>query len=437
MFKYIIICFFSLSAFAEVKVRSFVSPEEVPVNSVFTLTVQVEYSMGQKVRRPRLPKLDAFYLIDENSGSSINFSISSSQGRGFVSSHQKSYRYQLKPKRKGKFKIGSVKVIIDGKTYKSAPVEVLVSSKSKKPSSSGNPRGALRQFLHHGFSFGHLPRDDVKEENIDVKLETEKSTAYIGERVVAQWFFYTPMEAGSPVNSRVTADPIMDGFWVESIVLPRGFPRKIRDEQAALNRKNKYLIMSSALFPVRAGLLEIGSIKVRSQFHLGAFLKSNGGGFLKSSNKKTIKVLSLPKEGKGDFFTEAVGDFNVSAEIEDMHKQERSIQEPIVYKVKFKGEGHPRLIRLPALDFGDSFEVYDTLENRTRGSYPYQGCVPGPAEPLFSPNLSTMEPMAGIEPAASPLPRVCSTTEPHGLTPNFFKTERETGLEPATLSLEG
>ena len=365
MFKYIIICFFSLSAFAEVKVRSFVSPKKVSVNSVVTLTVEVEYSLGQKVRRPRLPKLDAFYLINESISSPINFSISFSQKRGFVGSRQKSYHYQLKPKKRGKFKIGSVKVIVDGKSYESAPVEVLVSSRNKKSPSpfSGAPKGALRRFLHRGFSFDHLPGGVVKAKDIAVKLEIGKPTAYIGERVLAQWFFYTPMEAGSPVNIRVTEDPIMDGFWVESITPPRGFPRKIRDEEAALNRKNKYLIMSSALFPVRVGDLEIGSVKVRSQFHFSGFLKSNADGFLKRSNKKTIKVLPLPKEGKGDFFTEAVGDFSVSAEIENIDKKERSIQEPIVYKVKFKGEGHSRLIRLPSLDFGDSFGVYDTLES--------------------------------------------------------------------------
>ncbi len=49
-----------------------------------------------------------------------------------------------------------------------------------------------------------------------------------------------------------------------------------------------------------------------------------------------------------------------------------------------------------------------------------------------------MEPIAGAEPATSPLPRVCSTTELHGQPPcGSLKMERETGLEPATLCLEG
>ena len=44
--------------------------------------------------------------------------------------------------------------------------------------------------------------------------------------------------------------------------------------------------------------------------------------------------------------------------------------------------------------------------------------------------------MAGIGPATSPLPRECSTTEPHGqnLSPGGNKVERETGIEPASLA---
>ena len=44
--------------------------------------------------------------------------------------------------------------------------------------------------------------------------------------------------------------------------------------------------------------------------------------------------------------------------------------------------------------------------------------------------------MAGIGPATSPLPRECSTTEPHGqnLSPSRNNVERETGIEPASLA---
>ena len=48
--------------------------------------------------------------------------------------------------------------------------------------------------------------------------------------------------------------------------------------------------------------------------------------------------------------------------------------------------------------------------------------------------------MTGLEPVTSSFPRKCSTTELHRLV-QLFKTalalERKTGLEPATLSLEG
>jgi hypothetical protein len=48
------------------------------------------------------------------------------------------------------------------------------------------------------------------------------------------------------------------------------------------------------------------------------------------------------------------------------------------------------------------------------------------------------EPTTGIEPVASSLPRKCSTPELRGLNSHQREDlERETGFEPATLSLEG
>ena len=57
-----------------------------------------------------------------------------------------------------------------------------------------------------------------------------------------------------------------------------------------------------------------------------------------------------------------------------------------------------------------------------------------------------MEPTTGLEPVTSSLPRTCSTTELRGRVVLYLivlftrqkpEVERETGFEPATLSLEG
>src|SRR4029078_12972331 len=59
-----------------------------------------------------------------------------------------------------------------------------------------------------------------------------------------------------------------------------------------------------------------------------------------------------------------------------------------------------------------------------------------------SQDLQKLVPMAGIGPATSPLPRECSTTEPHGrilvrlVCPSMPFVERETGIEPASLALK-
>ena len=80
--------------------------------------------------------------------------------------------------------------------------------------------------------------------------------------------------------------------------------------------------------------------------------------------------------------------------------------------------------------------------------------LPGNLKPdgLFIALVKYSEPTIRIEPMTSSLPRKCSTTELRGHLPQYTfplvtesrvppmlhsALERETGLEPATLSLEG
>ena len=72
------------------------------------------------------------------------------------------------------------------------------------------------------------------------------------------------------------------------------------------------------------------------------------------------------------------------------------------------------------------------------------GKPPARIPQILNISTKTEKPTIGFEPMASSLPRKCSTPELRGQ--DFFnfllpltnqKVERETGLEPATLSLEG
>ena len=362
MFKFVLIFyFFSFFAWAEVQVKSFVDSSVVSPQDTLTLNVEIKYSSKGDVSSLRLPKLEVFDLL----GRSQSHEFQVINGNMSVI---KKYHYTLKPVKEGKFKIGSVEIIVNGKVYKTSPVEVEVSSKVK-PRSTPSPFGNFKKYFPPSFFgdeeerfFPFSRQKPVREEDVFVKLEMKKNTLYLGEMVLAEWFFYLPGDQTVNMRSEIAKNPELNGFWVESIVSSANsatLPPKVQDVGGKMYRKQ--LLTSSALFPVRTGTLSIGSLEVKSYFMNPFSVFGSSNGFLKKSNEKKIKVLPLPKEGRGNLFTEAVGDFEVSAIV---NKKIVSVQEPIVYRVLFKGKGHPRLVRLPDLNFGDEFELYDITESQ-------------------------------------------------------------------------
>lgn len=359
----------SLSALAKTQVSANIEPRVVAPQSSFTLNVEIEYKSAQNIQPPRLPKLNNFYLINQKSGDHV-FIINGEVTR------KKIYSYRLQSGKEGKFQIGSMEVIVDGKMFKTAPLQVEVSSKAKSRRHS-NPFGNIKRFMSPHFfnpnpgffddedtQGAHPPQRGIREKDVLFQLEVKKDTVYLGEMMIAEWFIYVPRSYVQNINiirSQIMEHAKLNDFWVEPITTPGKAPT-LSPQSVEVNGKEyqKELVISSALFPIREGTLTIDSFKINS-----IVVGFSSFGFSKPishiSDEKQIKVLPLPKDGKGKFFTEAVGDFNISASI---NKKVASVREPVIYKVNFKGTGHPRLIRLPSLSFGDSFEIYDTTESQ-------------------------------------------------------------------------
>ncbi len=358
---FFILCFFSSFGMAEVRVKSSVNPQAVPPQSVLTFTVEIEYDSEKNIGAPRLPGLGAFHLLGQHQ-------LDYSQSVNGVITKKKQYHYQLQPLQEGKFKIGSAEVVVDGKLYKTSPLEIVVSSKAA-PAPPASPFGG---FHFRGSPFGRGIRgllrpffdEDLEEKGISLnekdvflKMETDLSKVYLNEMILVKWFLYVPYNHTLNIES-VTKKPKLEGFWVESISpLGTAASNFYGVEEIKGKKYKKHIVLSSALFPMRAGELDIGILEVKSRPIFSTPLKI----FLKKSNRKKIQVLPLPKKGRGVLFTEAVGDFNITASV---NKKIVSVDDPIVYKVHFKGKGHPRVIRLPDLQFGDSWELYDTTESQ-------------------------------------------------------------------------
>ncbi|MYE07314.1 MAG: protein BatD, partial [Oligoflexia bacterium] len=374
MFKYrknkvsilFFLCVFSstlLARVSEVSVSSTAHPNPVSLQGVLTLIVEIEYSSAKNIGTPRLPGLDAFDVIGQHQSNEF-------QMVNGVISRKKKYHYQLQPKKEGKFNIGSAEVIVDGTAYQTAPVVVEVSSKIKPRSVPSSPFGGFRGLKRFFPPFFDEEEDGKRilpffneqrrnPEDMFMKLQTKKSKIYVGEMLLAEWFLYVPYNQAMNINSEVVKNPKLDGFWVETIV-PLGDAASTPSQMEEIKGKKykKQLLISSALFPVRSGDLHIGIFEIKNHI---TFPFTPSRVFSRKSDPKKIKVVPLPEDGKGLFFTGAVGDFHVSASV---NKEVVSVDEPVLYKINFKGTGQTRVIRLPRLNFGETWEVYDTTESQ-------------------------------------------------------------------------
>ena len=258
-------------------------------------------------------------------------------------------------------------VTVDGKTFKTKPIKINISStaKPKKKQRSGSfpfnffPKGRGFPFFFDPFgedSGGDT--DQLQDKDLKVKLKVNKDKVYLGEMLLAGWHTY--INNRFPLKVRTSADgkPVLDGFWVEVIDDPVE-KRDIEELDGVPYRRQP--VMDYALFALKTGKLKIGQLKTTHYLKRSAFFSSplilN-----RTSDPKTVTVLPLPKEGKSSSFSGAIGDFLVTSSVNTKKGRQG---DPFVYSIVFEGKGHPRFITLPKLDFGPQIEVYDTSHSET------------------------------------------------------------------------
>ena len=362
-FFLIFLCGWSFSTLANVTVKAVAVPPNLPPKDMLELVVTVQYEEEGDIQSPRLPDLSDFYLGGQRSSKNISII------NGEVSKEMK-YHYSLRPRKEGVFIIDSVEVVVEGQLYKTKPVKVKVSSKfPSRPRSQGIFGGlgkGLKGFFAPDFfddwdQRSPSPAFDFKDEDLSLDLKIGKRKIYIGEMIVAEWNFSLPNHQFIPVEPSLKKTVDIEGFWSEPLLIfgnPLPPPEIVRKNDREYRRQ---VIQSSALFPVKTGTLTIGPLSV--DFHIRSLSFFGSGKVLsKKTLEKKIQVLPLPAAGKDESFTEAVGDFSLTAKV---NKVELSGQDPLIYTVTFTGQGHPRTIQLPSLKFPDSLEIYDTTQSQT------------------------------------------------------------------------
>lgn len=277
----------------------------------------------------------------------------------------KNYTYtetrQFRATKKGTFPIPIASVKIDGKTYKSKAQTIEIVDNTTSANAAQQTQQHMQQQNQNNYSNQQSTQNDPKPENASsdlfAKVFVNKSSAYIGEPILATIKLYTNKEI-TGINDNALPD--FNGFYKRILEQPQ----KLEYQEETINGQQFYSILFQrvVIYPQKDGKLTITPFKVDCNVITGM---SSGGFFMFpqrqidrrviESKPVTITVKPFPA-GKTADFTGAVGKFSISAKSD---VTTIPANEAFSLKVTIKGDGNFSLLTKPNITFQQDFEVYD------------------------------------------------------------------------------
>lgn len=350
------------------KVYATVSDNEVSVGQTLAYNIIIENMEGGSSGNPRLPDIKGFRLLNTQTGTEARSEFVNGK---FTLVKKQIYTYFLAPEAPGTYTLGAAEVVVGGQTYRTQSISIKVLGGNAPQRAQSRDQVVDEQDSYDPFEeadkiFDQLlkrslpqAQQDLKinpDEAFFVRVEVDKNQAYVGEQVTATWYLYT---RNNLTNFEPVKYPDLKGFWKEDIEIAT----RLNFENVVINGipYRKALLVSYALFPLKAGTATIDSYKLKATAMIvnpmGVFGRPYT--FTKTNPPVKINVLPIPTENQPADFSNAVGSFNMTAQVD---RTNVAVNEPFTFKLRFDGRGNAKQIELPALNLSDKFEQYDTKE---------------------------------------------------------------------------
>ncbi len=386
---------------ATFKVDARVDRNQMGIGDSFILNIHISGDEDFEIQEPKVPLVAGLELLNSWAGgkqSSSSMSVINGSAQ-FSKSVSQDFNYQFSPQKEGRFSIPILDVAINNQNYRTTPIKIDVGEQyrnsGKVPPKKGVPG---RPHFPPGFDdeedspFGQMPDEEdlfsqlmkqrqrmfgqlpnggqgfngggnqpVPSIKLDVNmndaffvyLDLDKTEAYEGEQVTANWSIYT---RGNLESLDRVKFPDLKGFWKEII-----------EEVPALQFSpvlvngvsyQRALLASHALFPIKAGTSVVDEFKVKGKVRTQTqFGWGTPNEFTKVSKRTSIKVLPLPSEGRTISFSGAVGTYRISLKIDG---DTFPAHQPFSMKLRFEGVGNAKLIDLPTIAWPEGLEIFDT-----------------------------------------------------------------------------
>lgn len=321
---------------------------ETTVGQQFSVEVTLRHNGMGRLPDATLPPVEGLRQVNRYTSQNFQFV----NGRA-TSSVKISYVYVADAE--GEFTIGPARVEKDGEIYESEPVVMKVV-----------PAGSSASVRRLGEEDAAAAEGD----DLIVLGQVDDANPYVNEQITYTFTFLH--RARVLEGGRYTA-PSFQGFWTEE--LDKTEPRQVVID----GRRYTAERIRTALFPTGPGEYVIGEafvntmVEDRRRRRRDPFdvFGSDRFGLFRSGREVVLRtdpirvnVRTLPTLGKPDDFTGAVGQFELTAEVD---RSELDAGEPVTLTVTLSGTGNVKVVPDPDLGELDGFKVYESQSSEKNG----------------------------------------------------------------------
>jgi hypothetical protein len=268
------------------------------------------------------------------------------------------YTYTLLASKEGSFTIPPATIKVDGEQYTSNGVRITV-----LPADEPAQTNANRQSHTAGTTASQQNESQtISSENIFMRTLVSKTKVHEQEAILLTYkLYFAGVDVAQLTNN--TRLPEFKGFLKQELEMS-----EIQTELEHYNGRNYQtaVLYRTLLFPQRSGDIVIDPAQFEALLRVQnrAQVRSIFDDFFNSyttvtkalqSPGITINVSALPA-GKPLGFCGGVGQFNISSSISSTELQ---ANEAVTLTVTIQGAGNMKLLKTPAVDWPEGFEVYD------------------------------------------------------------------------------
>jgi hypothetical protein len=254
--------------------------------------------------------------------------------------YSKTYTYFLTPKKRGSTNIGQASIEVKGVIYKTSPIKINVTAAVDVPKDPNDP-------------------EYLASESIDLVAEISKTDPYLNEAISVVYKLYIAENTGIRTWNEIDK-PRYNDFWSQNIDV-----KELKVQEGLYKGENyRFVVLKkTVLFPQKTGELSLEPLTLDISVEVPSSRRDIFGRRATTTVNRTvtagnrnIKVKPLPKQGRPENFSGAVGEFDFKVE---SSKKTLTASEAFNLKLEVSGKGNLMLFELPEPILPSSLEIYD------------------------------------------------------------------------------